>query len=355
MSLLEVQNLNTSFHTQEGVVRAARDVSFTVDRSEVVGVVGESGSGKSVTARSVMNLIESPGRIESGEVRFDGENILEKSEQELESIRGDRIAMIFQDPMTSLNPSYSVGDQIAETVEEHWNVPREEAWNRAVELLDRVNIPDSESRANEYPHQFSGGMRQRVLIAIALACDPDLIIADEPTTALDVTIQAQILELLKELREEFDLSILLITHDLGVVAEIADSLVVMYAGQVVERGPAEELFHEPEHPYLQSLLASSPHRSSVDRGDLLPVIRGEMPDLIELPSGCPFHPRCPEYLGDVCDGVEPEYHSVGQSDDHVSACHLHAEEVDGFDIESLRQNQPATAQNSEASEEGGNR
>ncbi len=337
MSLLEVSNLNTSFHTQEGVVRAARDVSFTVDRGEVVGIVGESGSGKSVTARSVMNLIDSPGEIESGQVVFEGEDLLSKSESELESIRGARIGMIFQDPMTSLNPSYTVGDQIAETVEEHMDVSREEAWDRAVELLEDVNIPNSEDRASEYPHQFSGGMRQRVLIAIALACDPDLLIADEPTTALDVTIQAQILDLLDELQDELDLGVLMISHDLGVIAEIADSVVVMYAGQVVERGPIGELFHNPEHPYLQSLLASSPHRSTVDRGEFLPVIRGEMPDLVELPSGCPFHPRCPKYLGDVCEEVEPEDHSVGDAADHVSACHLHAEEVEGVTIENLRE------------------
>jgi peptide/nickel transport system ATP-binding protein len=340
MSLLEVTDLNTSFHTQEGVVRAARDVTFSVDRGEVVGIVGESGSGKSVTARSVMNLIESPGRIESGEVRFDGEDLLAKSESELESIRGDRIGMVFQDPMTSLNPSYTVGDQIAETVQEHWDVTREQAWDRAVDLLEQVNIPDADSRASEYPHQFSGGMRQRVLIAIALACDPDLLIADEPTTALDVTIQAQILELLKDLQSELDLAVLLITHDLGVVAEIADSLVVMYAGQVVERGPVGELFHDPEHPYLRSLLASSPHRANVGRGDLLPIIRGEMPDLIEVPGGCPFHPRCPQYLGDVCESAEPEYHDVGTSPDHAAACHLHAETVEGHDVEELKEAAP---------------
>lgn len=337
MALLEVNNLKTSFYTQEGTVRASRNVSFDVDRGEVVGIVGESGSGKSVTARSIMKLIESPGRIEGGEVIFDGEDLLEKPESELESIRGDRIGMVFQDPMTSLNPSYSVGDQIAETVQEHGDVSREEAWERAVDLLERVNIPDAADRADEYPHQFSGGMRQRVLIAISLACDPDLLIADEPTTALDVTIQAQILELLKELQDELDLAVLIITHDLGVVAEIADSIVVMYAGQVVERGPAEELFYDPAHPYLKALLASSPHRADVGQGELLPVIRGEMPDLIDLPSGCPFHPRCPEYIGDVCEEVEPAYYDVGDGSDHVSACHLHAEEIEGVSLDTWRE------------------
>jgi oligopeptide transport system ATP-binding protein len=332
MSLLEVEDLETRFHTADGVVHAVQGVSFSVDRGEIVGIVGESGSGKSVTALSIMNLVDSPGRVEEGTVRFKGDDLLKKVGAELQGIRGNEIGMIFQDPMTSLNPSFSVGEQIAEVVREHEDVSSDDAWSRAVNLLDRVNIPDPTERAEEYPHQFSGGMRQRVLIAIALACNPDLLIADEPTTALDVTIQAQLLELLKELQADMNLSVLLITHDLGVVAEIADSLVVMYAGQVMERGDLEELFYEPQHPYLQRLLASSPHRAQVDAGDLLPVIEGEMPSLINVPSGCPFHPRCPKYIGEVCEVEQPRKYDLGGKG-HVSACHLHDErdETEGED------------------------
>ena len=300
MSILEVNNLETSFYTDEGTVKAARDVSFSIPEGEIVGLVGESGSGKSVTALSIMDLIDNPGRIEGGEILFQGENLLEKSESEMQSIRGEQIGMVFQDPMTSLNPAFSVGDQIAETVEKHWDFSRDEAWDRAIELLEQVEIPNAEERIHDYPHQFSGGMRQRVLIAIALACDPDLLIADEPTTALDVTIQAQLLNLLEDLQEDFNLSVLLITHDLGIVAEIADSLVVMYAGKVVERGSVQDLFYNPQHPYLKRLLAANPHHAGGD-GELLPVIKGQMPDLVHIPDGCPFHPRCPEYIGDVCE------------------------------------------------------
>lgn len=327
MSILEIRNLNTRFYTEEGTVNAVRDVSFSVPEGDVVGLVGESGSGKSVTALSILNLIGQAGRIEGGEVIFDGENLLEKTNEEMQSIRGNRIGMVFQDPMTSLNPAFSVGDQIAETIQKHWGYDRSEAWERSIELLERVEIPNAAERIHDYPHQFSGGMRQRVLIAIALSCDPDLLIADEPTTALDVTIQTQLLELLKGLQEDFGLSVLLISHDLGIVAEIADSLVVMYAGAVVERGEVMELFHQPKHPYLKRLMASSPQRSGGDR-KLLPVIEGEMPDLIHIPSGCPFHPRCPEYIGEVCEREEPDYFEVGETPGHLSACHLHDDNIE---------------------------
>lgn len=327
MSILEVTDLETRFYTDEGTVKAVRDVSFSIPEGDIVGLVGESGSGKSVTALSIMNLVDNPGRIEGGEILFEGENLLEKSESEMQSIRGERIGMVFQDPMTSLNPAFPVGDQIAETIEKHWDYDRDKAWDRAIELLEQVEIPNAKERIHEYPHQFSGGMRQRVLIAIALACDPDLLIADEPTTALDVTIQAQLLNLLEDLQEEFRLSVLLITHDLGIVAEIADSLVVMYAGSVVERGDVQELFYEPQHPYLKRLLASNPHHAGGD-SELLPVIEGKMPDLVHIPSGCPFHPRCPDYIGDVCETEEPELFEAGETPGHVSACHLHNDQVD---------------------------
>jgi oligopeptide/dipeptide ABC transporter ATP-binding protein len=298
MALLDVKDLRTSFHTEEGVARAVDGISFTVERGEVLGVVGESGSGKSVTALSIMRLVQEPGRIaETSRIRFNGRELTELSEREMRDVRGNDIAMIFQEPMTSLNPVYPVGDQISESVRLHAGLSRKEARARAVELLRLVGIPVPDRRVDEYPHQLSGGMRQRVMIAMALANEPDLLIADEPTTALDVTIQAQILELLLELRQRLGMGIILITHDLGVVAEACDRVVVMYAGQVVEMGPVRELFAQPGHPYTQGLLAAVPRPDQ--RGGKLAVIPGTVPSPARWPHGCRFRARCP-YAWDLC-------------------------------------------------------
>ncbi|MCY0878653.1 MAG: ABC transporter ATP-binding protein [Firmicutes bacterium] len=297
--VLEVNNLRTHFFTDEGVVPAVDGVSFYVDEEETLGIVGESGSGKSVTSLSVMRLVPNPpGRIVGGEIWFQGENLLTKTPGEMRQIRGKDMAMIFQEPMTSLNPVYTVGDQIAETILLHQRVSRREAFQRAVEMLRLVGIPAPERRAREYPHQLSGGMRQRVMIAMALACNPKLLIADEPTTALDVTIQAQILDLMKRLQSEFHAAIMLITHDLGVVAETCDRVAVMYAGKVVEEASTEALFREPLHPYTEGLLASIP-RVDEDRREKLHVIEGTVPNLLHLPPGCPFQPRCPRAM-EIC-------------------------------------------------------
>src|SRR2546421_5890931 len=294
-NLLEVNNLKTYFFTRSGVVKAVDDVSFTMKPSETLGVVGESGCGKSVTALSVIRLIASPpGKIVGGEINFNGEDVLEKNQEELTELRGSKISMIFQDPMTSLNPVYTVGFQIAETVSRHRkDVSKDQAWKRAVEMLDLVRIPDAKRRAKNYPHEFSGGMRQRVMIAIALACNPKLLIADEPTTALDVTIQAQILELMKGLSKEFDTAVMLITHDLGVGAGTCQHVNVMYAGHVVESAPVKQIFETPAHPYTVGLLHSIP-RLDDQRGIKLNPIKGQPPDLSKPPAGCPYAPRCPK-------------------------------------------------------------
>lgn len=302
MSLLEVNNLTVKFYTEDGVVTAVDDLSYQIERGEKFGIVGESGAGKSVSALSLLRLIESPGQIESGEILLEGENLLEMSEQEVRQVRGNRMAMIFQDAQTALNPVYTVGEQIAEAIRHHLDYSDEEARERTIDLLDTVGIPDPEARYSDYPHQFSGGMQQRVVIAMALSCDPDLLIADEPTTALDVMTEAKILEELERLADEFDTAVQLITHDLGVVAEICDRVVVMYAGQPVEKAPVEELFYDPKHPYTVGLMASIPRIGT--RDDRLKTIPGTMPDLIETPSGCSFHPRCP-YAEDVCTRKEP--------------------------------------------------
>jgi oligopeptide transport system ATP-binding protein len=291
--LLEVKNLRTHFFTRQGVVKAVEDVSFYLDEGETLGVVGESGCGKSVTSLSVMRLIDRPGKIVGGEVLFRGEDILDATEEELYEIRGGKIAMIFQDPMTSLNPVMTVGYQIAEAVRTHLKLDEKAAWARAGEMLDRVRIPEARRRLNHYPHEFSGGMRQRVMIAIALSCNPQLLIADEPTTALDVTIQAQVLELMKGLSHEFRTATLLITHDLGVVAGTCDRVNVMYAGRIVETAPTRTLFRTPAHPYTQALLAAVPRPDS-ERGTRLAAIGGQPPNLVNLPPGCPFAPRCPK-------------------------------------------------------------
>ena len=295
MHLLEVRNLQTQFKTRAGLVRAVDGISFYLDGGELLGLVGESGCGKSITALSVMRLISSPGKIVAGEILFDGKNLLDVSEAEMRQIRGDDIAMIFQDPMTSLNPVFRVGEQIAEALRLHRKLSRQDAKEAAIAAMREVAIPDPARRANDYPHQLSGGMRQRVMIAMALACDPKLLIADEPTTALDVTIQAQILELLNELRRTRELAVLLITHDLGVVAEVADRVAVMYTGRIVEESPVTELFARPKHPYTEGLLRSVPKLTAdnAERSKRLETIEGVVPSPTELPPGCHFAPRCP--------------------------------------------------------------
>ena len=292
-NLLDVQNLKTYFFSRAGVVKAVDDVSFAIRPGETLGIVGESGCGKSVTALSVMRLITNPGKIVDGAINFNGENIMEKNMEELTDLRGSKISMIFQDPMTSLNPVFTIGYQIAETVKRHRkDVSNDQAWKRAVEMLDLVRIPDARRRAKNFPHEFSGGMRQRVMIAIALACNPQLLIADEPTTALDVTIQAQILELMKGLSKEFGTAVMLITHDLGVVAGSCQYVNVMYAGHVIESAPVKQIFETPAHPYTIGLLHSIP-RLDDQRGEKLTPIGGQPPDLLNPPPGCPYAPRCP--------------------------------------------------------------
>jgi oligopeptide/dipeptide ABC transporter ATP-binding protein len=317
--LLEVNNLKTYFFTRAGVVKAVDDVTFAINPGETLGVVGESGCGKSVTALSVMRLVANPpGKIVGGEINFNNENILDMNQDELTDLRGSKISMIFQDPMTSLNPVFTVGYQIAETVKRHRkDMSKDQAWKRAVEMLDLVRIPDSKRRAKNYPHEFSGGMRQRVMIAIALACNPKLLIADEPTTALDVTIQAQILELMKGLSKEFNTSVMLITHDLGVVAGNAENINVMYAGHVVESAPVKQLFESPAHPYTVGLLHSIP-RLDDQRGIRLNPIAGQPPDLLNPPAGCPYAPRCPK-VQKRCREERPELKPVGRGD-QVAAC-----------------------------------
>ncbi len=301
--LVELKDLKTYFYTEEGVVKAVDGVSFQIERGETLGVVGESGCGKSVTALSILRLIASPpGKIVGGNILFEGEDLLLKSEAQLRDIRGNDIAMIFQEPMTSLNPVYTCGEQIAEAIELHQGLSRRDALDESVDMLRLVGIPLPERRVREYPHQLSGGMRQRVMIAMALSCNPKLLMADEPTTALDVTIQAQILELMKKLKQELGMAIMLITHDLGVIAEMAKRVVVMYAGKVVEEADAVNLFRQPIHPYTEGLLNSIP-RLHRPRGRLH-VITGQVPNPVNLPPGCSFHPRCP-LAEDICRRQEP--------------------------------------------------
>ena len=317
--LLEVDNLKMYFHTEDGVVHAVDGVSYTLDRGETLGVVGESGSGKSVTHMTIMGLIDMPpGKIEGGDIVYRGESLLEKSEEEMQHIRGNDIAMIFQDPMTSLNPVYKIGKQVGEGLRLHRGYSKQEALERATELLRLVGIPNPEKRVNEYPHQFSGGMRQRVMIAMALACDPDILIADEPTTALDVTIQAQIIELMQEMQQKNGNAIIMITHDLGVVADMADKIMVMYAGRPVEFGTADEIFYESRHPYTWGLIRSIPEQAVDEKKPLTPI-HGNPPSLVNLPSGCPFAPRCP-YAVDICHEKVPEH--IATETGHYSACHF---------------------------------
>ena len=316
--LLEVDDLKMYFHTQDGVVKAVDGVSYTLDRGETLGVVGESGSGKSVTSLTIMGLIDMPpGRIEGGDVRYRGQSLLKMSEAQMQQIRGNDIAMIFQDPMTSLNPVYTIGRQLGEGLRLHRGYTKEQATARAIELLDLVGIPNPEQRVKDYPHQFSGGMRQRVMIAMALACQPSLLICDEPTTALDVTIQAQILQLIDRMREELGTAVMLITHDMGVVSEMADWVAVMYAGHLVEYTTAGELFTNPKHPYSIGLINSIP--SMDDAVEKLYAIPGNVPMLNELPTGCPFHPRCP-YAKDVCRTKCPHVSPLNGDENHTVAC-----------------------------------
>jgi len=316
--LLRVHDLRTYFYTENGVARSVDGVSFEIGAGETVGLVGESGCGKSVTALSLMRLIRPPGRIEPGsEIRFDGKELVTLDEKSMRAVRGAHIAMVFQEPMTALNPVFSVGDQIAEVVRVHHGGSKREAWRRAVEMLETVGIPSPEQRAHEYPHQLSGGMRHRDHHALALVMNPALVIADEPTTALDVTIQAQILELLRELQQKFGTSILLITHDLGVVAETVSRVIVMYGGEIVEEAPVGELFARSHHPYTEGLLAAMPHVGQ--ERDRLATIPGSVPPPTMWPNGCRFHDRCP-YAWERCVAEHPPLYQIGEH--HISRCHL---------------------------------
>jgi peptide/nickel transport system ATP-binding protein len=316
--LLEVRGLTVRFPTSDGVVQAVSDVSFTLSRGETLGIVGESGSGKSVSNLAIMGLLNRSRTVIAGEVDFKGRDLLTLSPNELRKIRGKEIAMVFQDPFACLHPMYRVGTQIAEAFTAHSDAGKDAAWNRAVELLDHVGIPNAKSRARDYPHQFSGGMRQRAMIAMALVHNPDILICDEPTTALDVTVQAQILELIEDVKREFDIGVILVTHDLGVVAETANSVMVMYAGRIMEYGPAAEIFRQPQHPYAWGLLDSMP---SIERRlDALVPIEGAPPSLLAPPAGCPFHPRCP-YRFEPCPTERPPLRQP-VPDAHLDACHL---------------------------------
>ena len=317
--LLEVRDLRTQFFTQDGVVNAVNGISYTLAEGETLGIVGESGCGKSVSVMSLIRLIPTPpGKIVGGEVLFEGQDLLKISDDEIRSIRGNKISMIFQDPMTSLNPVLTVGRQISEALELHLGMDKRQARERTIELLDLVGIPSAADRVDDYPHQFSGGMRQRAMIAMSLSCNPQLLIADEPTTALDVTIQAQIIDLVKRLRDELGMAIIWITHDLGVVAGLADRVIVMYAGYIVEEAPVKDLYLAPRHPYTVGLLGSLP-RLDAERPEELSSIEGLPPDLIALPKGCPFYDRC-NYRLDICAREMPLLKTVGIN--HKAACHV---------------------------------
>ena len=316
MSLLSINNLSVSFQTDRGVVQAVDQVSFDVDAGETLAIVGESGSGKSVTALSILQLLGDAGTISDGQIVFDGQNLLDLPEKDIRNIRGDRIAMIFQEPMSSLNPVLTVGKQVAEPIWLHRKKTWNEALDQAEELIKKVSIPDARQRLDAYPHQFSGGMRQRVMIAMALACEPKLIIADEPTTALDVTVQAQILSLLKDLTTELNSALIHITHDLGVVARYANRVAVMYGGRIVESATAAELYKHPKHPYTEGLMASIPTLDG-EPGSRLQTIEGQPPDLLHMPAGCAFHPRCP-YAAEICKHAKPLLKEVEAN--HFRAC-----------------------------------
>jgi peptide/nickel transport system ATP-binding protein/oligopeptide transport system ATP-binding protein len=313
-NLLEINNLKTYFYTDEGVVKAIDDVSFSIARGETIGIVGESGSGKSQTALSIMRLLESPGKVAGGEILFEGEDLLLKSRKEMRKIRGNDIAMIFQEPMTSLNPVYTIGNQIMENIRLHQKLNRKDARDKALEMLKLVNIPAPEKRIDEYPHQLSGGMKQRVMIAMALSCNPRLLICDEPTTALDVTIQAQILQLINQLKDKINTSIMMITHDLGVVSKVSENVLVMYAGRAMEYGSVNEIFRNPKHPYTEALIKSIPTIGSKQKR--LNVIKGMVPNLKNRPEGCLFEPRC-QYARPVCKSSMPE---IVDLDGHQVRC-----------------------------------
>ncbi|MCU9594830.1 ABC transporter ATP-binding protein [Caldibacillus thermolactis] len=323
-NILEVKNLCTSFFTEEGEVKAVNGVSFSVPSGRTLGIVGESGSGKSITSLSILRLIQSPGKIKSGEILFDGKDLLQLSEKDMRKIRGNEISMIFQEPMTSLNPVFTIGEQISEVYQIHRNLSKREAKEKSIEMLKLVGIPSPEKRIDQYPHELSGGMRQRVMIAMALACNPKLLIADEPTTALDVTIQAQILRLIKELQEKLHMSVIFITHDLGVVAETCDYVAVMYCGKVVEFADVKTLFKNPQHPYTVGLLNSLP-RHDIDQEELI-AIKGNVPSPFEMPNGCAFAPRCP-HASAICHTKEPEL--VAHLENNEIRCWIYSNEWDG--------------------------
>ncbi len=315
MALLEVKDLHTSFFTDAGEVRAVNGVSFTLDRGRVLGIVGESGSGKSVTAYSIMQILASTGKIVSGSIKFDGEELVGAGEKVMKNIRGNKISIIFQDPMTSLNPTYTIGKQLMEAILLHTDRNKKEAYARAVDMLRLVNVNEPEKRMKQYPFEFSGGMRQRVMIAMALACEPDILIADEPSTALDVTIQAQILDLMRDLQKELGMAIIMITHDLGVVAQMCDEVIVMYAGSICEQGTADEIFYNPRHEYTKGLLNSIPTVDTV--GKKLQPITGTPIDLLNMPNGCPFAPRCNAAMK-IC--LEQKADRMQINDDHMAGC-----------------------------------
>ena len=303
-NILQVKNLKTYFHTEAGLVKAVNDVSFNVEKGKTLGIVGESGCGNSITSFSIMGLVERPGKIEGGEILFEGEDLLKMTEAQMRDIRGKKIAMIFQEPMTSLNPSYTIGQQLIEALLLHEKMTKQEAKARAIEMLKLVKIPLAERRFDEYPHQLSGGMRQRVMIAMALCCNPAMLICDEPTTALDVTIQAQILDLINELKEKTGTSVMMITHDLGVIAEVADDVMVMYAGKVVEHASCDQIFDKPMHPYTDGLMKCIPKLDDDDTKELS-VIKGMVPSFDDMPDGCAFCPRCPQ-AREICRQKMPE-------------------------------------------------
>lgn len=321
MALLEVNHLQTSFFTDAGEVKAVNDVSFRLDRGKVLGIVGESGSGKSVTAYSIMQILAGTGKIIGGSIKFDGQELVGAGEKAMKNIRGNKISIIFQDPMTSLNPTYTIGKQLMEAIMLHTPRNKKEAYDRAVEMLRLVNVNDPEKRMKQYPFEHSGGMRQRVMIAMALACEPDILIADEPTTALDVTIQAQILELMSSLQKELGMAIIMITHDLGVVAQMCDEVIVMYAGSICEQGTADEIFYNPRHEYTKGLMRSIPTADTA--GHRLQPITGTPIDLLNMPKGCPFAPRCDNAMK-IC--IEHRADRIQINDDHAAACWMNIKE-----------------------------